>query len=442
MRRPVALTKLIDILARLFPDIDSSRAVVTQAGIPDGNIAYNAASAVNWTEIIREALQQNALEALVDSAGHMQPDLRTNMRSLLSTYQQWAKRFASTPELVEDVAAQPAPGLFERARLLIMAWFGIAAGCFAFVGVLARESTHHLFDLPDSGFADAFTSPGESAAAGLRFVGRTVVVAATYFAYNPTGAVIVTVLAGAALYFAVRRPRLVERAYIPAVVAPLVIVGAVVKAFWYDLPVRGFTGVLTKLGIEARTFDPPSMFLSRAESIWSGVVCSRIANFTEAKSVCGTQSTLAHTQNLYGVYLLDVVFTIVICALGIAALRKLTIPTRNRAWNLPRTWNMALIGAIALALLGALLPVPWTYARTVASMQYPYICTSDCEFHIRVDGNKTFAFYPSDEEISVAQPVPAGAQVSTRDILEIAFTNQVKSPRFVPPERAQRLGGK
>ncbi|HEX8408106.1 MAG TPA: effector-associated domain EAD1-containing protein [Thermoanaerobaculia bacterium] len=441
VRRPVALMKLIDTLDRLFPDEAASRMVVDHAGVQDGMIAYSTRSVENWTNIVNEAIRQNTLDDLVAVASELHPNV-PELPRYLQEYTKWAaQQNVPAAAIADALVTQRAPGFIERARVMIVAWFGIAVGCFAFVGVLARESTHHLFELPDSGFGDAFTSPGESAAAGLRFVGRTLVVAVTYFAYNPIGALFVTVLAGVVLYFAVRRPPIVERAYIPAVVTPLVSIGAFVKTLWYDLPVLGFTGVLTKMGIEARTFDPPGMFLSRAEKIWSGVVCSRIADFPQAKLLCGGESALGHTQNLYGVYLLDVVFTIAICALGIAALRKLTVPSHNRAWNLPRTWNWALIVTIALALLGALLPVPWTYARTVASMQYPYICTADCEFHIRVDGNKTFAFYPADGDISVAQAVPPTAQVSTRDILDVAFTNQVKSPSFVPHERGRRFGG-
>jgi hypothetical protein len=255
-------------------------------------------------------------------------------------------------------------------------------------------------------------------------------VAATYFAYNPIGALIVVILGGAVLYFAVRRPTFIERAYIPASVTAIVVLGAFAKTLWYDLPVMGFTGVLTRLGIDVQTFDPPAMFYSRAKSLWSGVVCSRIANFAEARSICGSESPLEHMQNMYGAYLLNVVLTIAICVLGLAALRKLTLPSHSRAWNLPKTWNRTLIAVIAVALLGALLPVPWTYARTVASMEYPKICDAECEFHIAVDG-----------EIGVAEPVPRSAQVSTGDILEVAFTNQVKSPSFVPHERSRRLGG-
>jgi ABC-type sugar transport system permease subunit len=441
VRRPVALTKLIDTFDRLFPDEPLSRLVVGRSGMPDGTIAYSARSIENWTNIVNEAIRQDALDNLAAAAVELHPNVPEIPR-YVQDYSKWAAQQNVSPEgIAKALTTQPAPGFLERARLVIVAWFGVAVGCFAFVGVLARESTHHLFDLPDSGFTDAFTSPGESAAAGLRFVGRSLVVAATYFAYNPVGSVLVVILAGTVLYFAVRRRPLIERAYIPAVVLPVVVVGAFVKTLYYDLPVLGFTGVLTKLGIDSRTFDPPAMFSSRAERIWSGVVCSRIANFPEARSLCGTETSVEHMQNLYGVYLLDVIFTIAVCALGIAALRKLTLPSHARAWNLPRAWNRASILVIAVALLGALLPVPWTYARTVASMEYPYICTAECEFHIRVDANKTFAFYPADSEIGAAQAVPTNAQVSMRDILDVAFTNQVKSPSFVPHERGSRLGG-
>lgn len=441
IRRPIALTKLIDTFDRLFPDEPASRMVVGGAGIEDGMVAYSTRSVENWTNIVNEAIRQNMLSNLVAEASKLHPNV-PELSRYLQEYTKWAAQQSVPAEGIADaLVTQKPPGFLERARLVVVAWFGIAVGCFAFVGVLARESTHHLFALPDSGFADAFTSPGASAEAGLRFVGRTLYVAATYFAYNPIGAVIVAALCIAVVYFAVRRPAFIERAYIPASVTAIVVLGAFAKTLWYDLPVLGFTGVLTRLGIDVRTFDPPAMFYARAEKIWSGVVCSRIANFAEAKSICGSETPLAHTQNLYGVYLLDVVYTIAICALGIAELRKLTLPSHNQAWNLPKTWNRMLVAVVAVALLGALLPVPWTYARTVASMEYPKICDAECEFQIRVDADKTFAFYPADGEIGVAEPVPRGAQVSTGDILGVAFTNQVKSPSFVPHERSRRLGG-
>lgn len=441
VRRPVALTKLIDTFDRLFPDEPLSRMVVDRSGMPDGMVAYSSRSVENWTNIVNEAVRQNALPDLVAAAAALHPNVPELPRSL-QEYTRWAaQQNVPAESIAESLVTQQAPGFLERTRLMIVAWFGIAVGCFAFIGVLARESTHHLFDLPDSGFADSFTSPGASAEAGLRFIGRTLVIAATYFAYNPIGTLLVIAIAVAILYFAVRRPPFLERVYIPQIVAPLVVVSAFLKTFWYDLPLLGFSGVLTKLGIDARSFEPPAMFLPRAQQMWAGVVCSRIGNFAEARGMCGTKDTLAYTQNLYGIYLLNVLFTIAVCILALAALRKLTLPSHARVWNLPRVWKSALTTVIAIALLGALLPLPWTYARTVASMEYPYVCAADCEFHIRVDGTRTFAFYPADSEIELAQPIPPGAQISTRDILDVAFTNQVKSPSFVPHTRRSRLGG-
>ena len=442
MRRPAALSRLIDTLDRLFPDEALSRVVVARSGMEDGMIAYSTRSVENWTNIVNEAIRHNALNDLVGAAAELHPNV-PELHRHLQDYTTWAAR-QSVP--AEGIAAaldtQKAPGLFERARVVILAWFGIAVGCFALVGVLARESTHHLFDLPDSDFAHAFTAPGESAAAGLRFVGQTLIVAATYFAYNPIGTLFVALVAGAVLYFAVRRPRIVEKIYVPRIVVPVVVIGGSLKALLYDLPVVGFTGVLTRLGIETSTFDPPAMFYWRAKKIWTGVVCSRIANFAEAEPVCGTESALEHTQNLYGTYLLDVVFTIAVCTLGLVALRNLILPSHNAAWNVPRIWKRAMTVAVALVVLGTLLLVPWTYGRTVASMKYPQFCIkADCEFHIEVD-DKTYAFYVADQEIGPAQPVPAGATVSTLDILEVAFTKQVQSPDYVPHDTARRWGGK
>jgi hypothetical protein len=296
-RRPIALTKLIDTLDRLFPDEPASRTVVGRSGMPDGMVAYSTRSIENWTNIVNEAIRQNALRAIVDTAAELQPNV-PELRRHFDDYTKWAAEHVTTPEVEEKLTSQKPPGLVERLRLLIVAWFAIAVGCFAFVGIVARESMHHLFALPttSSHIADAFTAPGESAAAGLKFVGRTLVVAATYFAYNPIGALLAVAVAAAVVYFGVRRPKLVDQAYVPAVVVPLVAIGAVAKTMLYDLPVFGFTGVLTRLSIDVTTFDPPQMFFSRAKQIWTGVVCSRIANFPEAQPLCGTARPVEHAQ--------------------------------------------------------------------------------------------------------------------------------------------------
>jgi hypothetical protein len=158
VRRPIALTKLIDTFDRLFPDEPISRTVVGRARMPDGMVAYSTRSIENWTNIVNEAIRQNMLSDLVAAASELHPNV-PELSRYLQEYTNWASQQSVPAEGIADaLVTQKPPGFLERARVVVLAWFSIAVGCFAFVGVLARESTHHLFALPDSGFADAFTS--------------------------------------------------------------------------------------------------------------------------------------------------------------------------------------------------------------------------------------------------------------------------------------------
>lgn len=444
LRRPVALTKLIDTLERLFPEESSSRMVVDRAGMQGGMIAYSPRSIENWNSIVNEAVRQNALKNLVDAAAELYPNV-PELRQHLADYEKWSARHVSEPGMLVEIADEKPPGFFQRTRAAIAAWFGIAVGCFAFIGVVARESTHLFLGLPGGHFGDALTSPGSAAEAGLRFLGRTLVVAGTYFTYNPIGAIAAVAAAAALLYFGVRRPRIVERAYRPLAAVPVVILAALAKMLFYDFPTFWFRDVLTTLSVEVSTFDPPAMIFPRVEKIWRGVVCSRIANLQGdvVDQICGGERPRAHLQNLYGGYLLDVVFTIAICVLGIAVLRRLTLPSRDARWNLPRTWKWSLVTATSLALLTALLAVPWTYGRTVASMEFPYICTAEeCSVRICAEEDECFAFIPADAEIVDAKTLTAPpVQYRTEDVLQTAFRVQLQAPEVDPHDRASRLGG-
>jgi hypothetical protein len=440
--RPKPLTMLIDTFDRLFPDEELSRVVVTRAGIEDGLIAYSPRSIENWTNIVKSAIAQNALDDLVAAASELHPNV-PELRHHLADYRKWCETHSADQQEQVELAAKP-PGFFERTRVVMTAWFSVGLACSALIGVMARDSMMHFFDLPSAHIAEAFTSPGPSAEAGLRFVGRTAVLIGTYVSYNPLGALLAVALGAASLYFSVRRPKWLERAYRPAVTVTLVIVAALAKTFLYDYPTVSFTRVLTTFSVDVATFDPPQMFFGRANKIWTGVVCSRIGNLQGdfVERLCGDASPRDHLQNLIGGYLLNVLFTIAICTLGIATLRKLTLPSHDARWNLPRTWKWALVTATGLALLTALLAVPWTYARTVASMEDPYICTSeDCSLRICPEEDDCYAFIPADADVVKTGPLQDAAQYRTEDVLQTAFRVQLQAPEVEPHDRASRLGG-
>lgn len=436
MRRPPALTKIIDTLETLFNDEETSRTVVGRAGIDDGMIAFDARSLVNWTNIVNEAIRQKALPALIDAAAELRPDV-PELKQHLADFEKWAARYESMPDLTDTLTSQKVPGLWERARVAILAWFGIAVGCFALVGILARESTHAFLGIPGSHLGDAFTNPGAAAAEGLSFVGRTLIMAGTYAGYNPIGFIAAIALAAAFIYFTVRRPQLVDRAYIPAVIVPLLIVAAIAKGLWFDLPTVFFEDVLDRYTVDPFTLDPPTL-TSRVDTIWKDVVCSRVAGLQneETQRICGTLNERVATRRGMARHLLNVIFTIAICGLGVAVLRKLAIPSRNPRWNLPFTWKWALVGATAIAVLAALLAVPWTYGRTVASMKLPYVCQGEdcgpqlCADHCYALLDGTWKRVPEKSE---------GEVVATRDILTEAFREQLGMAQPVAPPPANRF---
>jgi len=63
-----ALTQLRDALTELYPDGDSARRVVADAGLNPQRIAYSASAINNWQAILTEADRQDLVDAIVDVA--------------------------------------------------------------------------------------------------------------------------------------------------------------------------------------------------------------------------------------------------------------------------------------------------------------------------------------------------------------------------------------
>src|SRR6185503_6826455 len=101
-----------------------------------------------------------------------------------------------------------------------------------------------------------------------------------------------------------------------------------------DVPTFEFENVLQTDAAHMASFDIPPLFRPRAEKIWTGVLCSRVGNSGEenVRTLCGNERAVEHKQNLYAIYLFDIIFTIAICALGIAVIHKVLAPSQRTQW--------------------------------------------------------------------------------------------------------------
>jgi hypothetical protein len=445
VRRPIALTRLIDTLARLFPDEKASRMVVDHSGLEDGYIAFDARALVNWTNIVNAALRPDRLDDLVDAAGKLHPELLPDMRSLVTNYRKWAERNATTAEQVDSVAAQSAPGIFARARARIVAWSGVALACFAVIGILARESRHLFLGIPGSRWNDLLTSPRECAVEGAAFLGHTAQLAWEYTKVNPIGGAVVVVLALCIWFFRSRLRRVVRNAWAPVIVIPLVIVSGVAKMAWYDAPAYHFESILSppRNWIRPEILDVRQPLTARTQNMWRAVVCSRVGeqqDFDDVRRTCGSETLDAHAQNVIGTYMLGVLFTLGICITGIAAIRKLILPSQRRDWNLRRADNRIAIALLAAGVLLALLHVPWTYSRTVRSTRYPLLSIdARREFRVCAARDECYSYRPGKKLEAAPKDIPPRARVLEGDILEAMLEEQLDKPPLPVPDSGPRF---
>ena len=135
------------------------------------------------------------------------------------------------------------------------------------------------------------------------------------------------------------------------------------KMYWYDAPAFHYTNVLsTRNWADPELLDVPQPLTRVTQERWRAVVCSRVANLgTEnVRKVCGPSRVSRHEQDIFGVYVLDVFFTILLCITAIAAIHKLLLTSQRLDWNLKPGLKRGGAAVLTAALLVALLPVPWT----------------------------------------------------------------------------------
>ena len=443
-KRPGGLSKLIDTLARLFVDIDSSRVVVERAEMDPTVIAFDARALFNWTNIVNEAIGEGKLAQLVAVADEMYPNV-PELKNGLRDYEQWAEQNAMKPGTMETLMTAPPPRLWERMRKGILGTLFMFAAVFAGIGIVARQSQRLFYGLPTPRGHSMLHDPEEWTYEGLKFCGRVLIIIVEYLTLNPLGLVAALILAALVIYALVRWNKAVARVYKPQFVVPLLMALALAKALWYDVPTLKFDNVLRTSSVDMSSFDIPPLFRSRAATMWSSVVCSRIANSNDPKAriLCGNAPASAHLQKLYGRFLLDILFTLALWSIAVRIITKLLLPSRELAWNLPLIWQRTAAGGAVVALAIAILGVPYAYSRTARSMKPRKVCTAkdDCYFRLCVTRRDCYAYRLPDELTRVG-PEPPDAEITMdEDVLQASFTEQLDALDVTPQDRANRFPG-
>src|SRR6185503_6393174 len=188
-KRPPGLTKLIDSLARLFVDIDSSRVVVDRAEMDPTTIAFDARALNNWTSIITEAIRQRKLPELVAVADEMYPNV-PELQHSLQDFSQWEEEQEDVPSVTLEKVVQASirpPNFFERMRTGIFGTVVTIAAIFASVGIIARQSQRLFYGLPTPRGRSFIRDPEEWTFEGIKLTGRTLIVLVEYLTLNPFG---------------------------------------------------------------------------------------------------------------------------------------------------------------------------------------------------------------------------------------------------------------
>lgn len=433
VQRPAVLTKLIRTLARIHPEIGDSRRVAVLAGLDETMIAFDPRSAVNWTEIVSHALRDDKLDALVQTAFENDDELLQDATALLADYRKWAEKHVATPEDVAKIASQPAPKFLELTGTAILSWSAIAIACFIVAGTLARESRHVFLGLPGSHAADLFQDPAGYAGEGWAFLGHLFSLTADYASLNPLGFFAAVALVVAAVILGRRKREMRRRFTAPAVVIPLLLAGAVAKTLWYDAPAAWYANVVLR-DPRPEALVVPRVFTAPARARWKSIVCSRVAGDANAATFCGSDDRITYRQNVEGTYLLNAGFTVLLCTIGIFVIRKLLLPSRDRAWNLSRRrkWRAAM--AVGIGLLFALLPLPSTYSRTARPTEYPYLCppSGDCYFRICVE-DECHRYTPGDFRFLETGAIPPNSRERSEDILTKALQKAFDTEEVIAP---------
>ena len=442
-RRPLALSRLIDALARLYVDIETSRRPVAEAGIDETVIAFDSRSLYNWTNIVNEAIRQKRLRELIAVADADYPDI-PELKRAQSEYESLiaaSEAGTATMPIAERVIVDAPPRLWQRSPFGIAVTIGTLLGVFAIIGIVARESLHSFYGVPVHSH-NILGHPDEWITEGFKFFTRTLMIGVEYLTLNPLGAVATLVLATLVLYGIVRQRKRFALINKPAIIVPVLIVFAIGKSFVYDMPTLKFERVLdANSSYDMTSFDIPPLFANRAKEIWQAVVCSRVGGDPKASAFCGNESRSAHLQRVDGRFLLDGLFTLGLWSIGIRVVRKLMLPSRELAWNPPIIWRRVALGGAAIALFIGILGVPYAYSRTARSMREQQICPpkDDCYFRICTDSRECFDYFPSGEW-APSQPIPKDAAAPKKeDVLEAAFNVQLEATEVEPPDRAHRF---
>lgn len=434
MKRPLALTKLIHVLDRLFDTVDSSKMIVTNAGIEDGTIAYSTASVINWTNIVNGAIEQQALDRLVDAAIAEREDAAPELQALLRSHQTWV---AHHPELAAQLVDETKPPtFFEIFRFSILVWIVTALLVVFAIGFAAAAARHTLLGLPVP--FGAALAPGEWGVSAAQVFLRLPLMIFEYagHGFGWLRVLLAIAVTGALIYFVtLKRPPRVQRFYVPKIVIPLLVLAAAAKVWHYDVPTLVFRDVLTKNSITDAAFEIPPSYARQASRTWRAIVCSRIASSDDprVRYYCREIPAREHRQNALGRYLLNVAWTSLLTAIAIAVIRKLAHTSRQPEWNVSTTLKRLLITTVAMAGLATMLFAAQTYARTVAPTVYdvvrppaPKPPEDQAPDYFRVcAGSRCFKYVSAFGDLEESPDIATAPAADRDDILTACFESQL-----------------
>lgn len=315
------------------------------------------------------------------------------------------------------------------------------------IGLIAHLSQREFLGLPVEHLQeDVLDLIKASAPAGVEFLWTSITrIGFQYMAANPLGiaaAAGCTVIMIAALTWFVVRRRRQHTAFEPLIVLPVIFTGALIVIFVYDVPTQNFQNVLRADVTDTAAFEVSPRFSNRASVIWRDVICSRLATYPAA-TMCRQLPPATYRRNLNGRYFFNFSATTTLFALLVIVF----ISERKRLFrvgSLLDALRLLLFVLTAVAVLVAVIGVPYVYSRTVRSTEfdigYPQGgARSDAIFNICTATDRCVPYRVNSADFDVTSGVIVKTGESD-DALRAHLLDVLGVPTIAPPPQP-RFGG-
>lgn len=300
------------------------------------------------------------------------------------------------------------------------------------LGVWVQQSQHAFLGIPqDMAQVDTLSILQAWALEGLQFILAVIYIIFDYVVRNIIALAVFVGVIGLVVYVS-RRP--LRRLYNDGILVAIVLmlfVGAVTKLVLYDIPTIYINDVLRTYCLDSSYFDAPPLVASRLDTIWSDVVCSRIANSgTEfSTQACSDGDAAFYRRRVSGRFLVDATVTTVI-ALGEMAIGAYTLLRWRRLKHgaLPAPIVILVVTGLTIAI--AVNGLAIAFSRTARSTSFPYHCLDDCAFLI-CSGKGNCVDYAAATGF---RPARLGGRTEERDVLQAHFAELLRTNEVPPPK--------